>query len=100
MDILAKGFLLFGLNFLDAILTLIWVKNDVASEGNQLMQTLMEMGDGTFLLVKVSMGAIAVITFYNWSNLRVARFGLYFSLTVYALLMGVHALTGLCALGM
>src|SRR6478672_5689302 len=52
MHMLAPTILLFGLNVLDALLTIVWVRNGVATEGNQLMAGLLDIGNGPFLLVK------------------------------------------------
>ena len=59
MHLLGQACLLFALNFLDAVLTIYWVRNGFATEGNQLMAILLDIGDVPFLLVKLSIGAIA-----------------------------------------
>lgn len=97
---LEKGVLLFGLNLIDALLTLFWVRNDVAEEGNALMAHLLEVGDTPFLLVKILMGTLAMVVFYRYGNLKVAQYGVKFSLLIYLALMGVHLLTGVSALWM
>jgi hypothetical protein len=98
MPVLMKAILLFGLNLLDAILTLVWVKNNLAEEGNFIMAHFLEHGETVFLLVKILIGALAVLVFYRWAHLRVTRIGLSVSLTVYLLLMGVHFVTGIAAI--
>jgi len=100
MNILLKGILLFGLNFLDAVLTLFWVRNDVAEEANGLMAHLLELGDMPFLSVKILMGATAMLVFYRFAHFRLARFGVSFSLIIYFALMFVHAFTGIAAFGL
>ena len=92
-------FLLFALNFLDAVLTIYWVRNGFASEGNQLMAGLLDIGVLPFLTVKIAIGATAAVVLWRWGNLRLAKYGLAFSLTVYIGLMGVHFVTGLSAFG-
>jgi hypothetical protein len=99
MQVVAPAVLLFGLNLLDALLTIIWVRSGVATEGNQLMAALLDIGDGTFLSVKVAVGLAAAIVLYKWSDRRLARYGLVISLAVYLGLMVVHLLTGLAAAG-
>ncbi|HEX8177534.1 MAG TPA: DUF5658 family protein [Pyrinomonadaceae bacterium] len=99
MSALYQSLLLFGLNALDAQLTLIWVRANLATEGNALMARLLEMGDAPFLGFKLLMGAFAAIVLYRCSYLPLARFGLKAALGVYLLLMLVHAATGLSALG-
>lgn len=91
--------LLFTLNIVDALLTIYWVRNGFATEGNQLMAGLLDMGDMPFLAVKVAVGAVAAFVLLRFSNLRLARYGLAAALAVYVGLMGVHLLTGLCAFG-
>jgi hypothetical protein len=91
--------LLFALNIFDALLTIYWVRNGFATEGNQLMATLLDMGDMPFLAVKVAVGALAAFVLLRFSKLRLARYGLAAALAVYIGLMGIHLLTGLCAFG-
>jgi len=100
MQLSRQAFLLFTLNFLDAVLTLFWVDNGYASEGNQLMASILDFGYIPFLLVKIGIGAIAAIVISHWGNLPVAKYGLSFALTVYVGVMGVHFLTGLSAFGL
>jgi uncharacterized protein DUF5658 len=99
MSIFAKSLLLFGLNWLDAQLTLFWVHANLATEGNGLMGRLLEMGDGPFMLVKLAVGAFAAYTLYRCSHLPLARRGMQLVLTIYVALMFVHAATGMSALG-
>jgi hypothetical protein len=99
MGALAKSFLLFGLNWLDAQLTLFWIHSNVATEGNGLMSQLLAVGDGTFLLVKLAIGAFAAYTLYRCSHLPLARRGMQLVLTIYLGLMFIHAATGMAALG-
>jgi hypothetical protein len=99
MQLLGPTFLLFALNVLDAILTIYWVRHGFASESNQLMAGLLDMGDAPFLIVKIAVGAVAAIVFWRWRNLRLAKIGLVLSLGVYITLMGVHFFTGLSAFG-
>ena len=98
MQLLAPTILLFALNILDALLTIIWVRAGVATEGNQLMATLLDVGNGPFLIVKIAIGAVAAIVLFRWGNRKLARFGLAVALAVYISLMGIHLLTGLSAL--
>ena len=91
--------LLFSLNLLDALLTIVWVRSGVATEGNQLMATLLDIGNGPFLTVKIAIGAIAAIVLFKWGCRPVARYGLAVALAVYIGLMGIHIFTGLSAFG-
>ena len=99
MQLARQAFFLFALNFFDAILTVYWVHNGFASEGNQLMAGLLEIGYTPFLAVKLAVGATASLVLWRWGNLRLAKFGLTFALTIYTGLMGVHFVTGLSAFG-
>lgn len=99
MPLAREAFLLFALNMLDAFLTILWVRNGVAGEGNQLMAGLLDIGDATFLTVKLLIGAVAALVLFRWSDLRLARVGLSLAIVVYVGLMGVHLITGLSALG-
>jgi hypothetical protein len=99
MHLLNQIVLLFGLNLLDALLTIFWVRNGVATESNQLMAELLSVGNFPFLMVKVAMGAITAIVFFRYSSNKMARYGLTVSLSVYLGLMAIHTFTGLSAFG-
>jgi hypothetical protein len=99
MSALAKSLLLFVLNWIDAQLTLFWVRSNIASEGNDLMNHLLRIGDAPFLLVKVVIGAFAAYTLYRCSHLPLARRGMQLVLAIYVALMLVHAAIGMSALG-
>ncbi len=100
MPLSRQVFFLFTLNFLDAVFTLYWVRNGFASEGNQLMASLLDMGDIPFLFVKISVGAVAALVLWNWRDKKLAKFGLGTVLFIYVGLMGVHFFTGLSASGL
>lgn len=99
MSVLAKSILLFSLNWLDAQLTVIWVRANVATEGNGLMARLLELGDVPFILVKLAVGAFAAYVLYRCSRYKLARRGMTVVLGLYLALMVVHAATGMSALG-
>lgn len=99
MSTLSKGVLLFALNWLDAQLTILWVRGGVATEGNGLMAYLLDLGNLPFLLSKLTIGALVAYTFCRFSHLPLARRGLHFALCLYLTLMLVHAATGASALG-
>lgn len=63
------------------------------------MATLLDIGDLPFLAVKVSIGAVTAIVLWRWRTFRLAKYGLSLALAVYIMLMGVHFITGLSALG-
>lgn len=99
MSTLAKSLLLFLLNWLDAQLTLLWVRTNLATEGNGLMARLLELGDAPFMLTKLTVGAFAAYVLYRCSHIRLARQGMKLVLSIYLALMFVHAATGISALG-
>ncbi|HWS54035.1 MAG TPA: DUF5658 family protein [Pyrinomonadaceae bacterium] len=99
MSAFAKCVLLFLLNWLDAQLTILWVRAGVATEGNGLMAYLLELGNAPFLLTKLAVGALVAYTLYRFSDIRLARRGLRLVLGLYLALMLVHAATGASALG-
>jgi len=99
MNALAKSTLLFLLNWLDAELTILWVRGGAATEGNGLMARLLELGDAPFLGTKLLVGALVAYTLYRFSHLALARRGLSFVLGLYLALMLVHAATGASAAG-
>jgi hypothetical protein len=87
------------MNWLDAQLTILWVRLNIATEGNGLMARLLNQGEGSFLLVKLSIGAFAAYVLYRSAHLPVARRGMKLVLGVYLAIMLVHAATGCFALG-
>jgi hypothetical protein len=99
MSALVKSMLLFSLNWLDAQLTIIWVRSNLATEGNGLMARLLEMGDAQFLFAKLGIGAFAAYVLYRYAHRPLARRGMKLALFTYGALMVVHAVTGMSALG-
>ena len=99
MSLATPAFLLFALNLLDALLTIVWVRSGVATEGNQLMASLLDIGNGPFLAVKMAMGTIAAFVLVRWGGRPLARYGMAIALAIYIGLMGVHLFTGLAAFG-
>jgi hypothetical protein len=99
MSALAKSILLFCLNWLDAQLTVVWVRKGVATEGNGLMASLLDIGDAPFIMVKLAVGAFAAYILYRCSRYKLARSGMTLVLGLYLMLMVVHAATGMSALG-
>lgn len=99
MPLFHQTFLLFALNFLDAVLTIYWVRNGFATEGNHLMATLLDIGDAPFLAVKLAIGAVTAVVLWRWRKKRLAKYGLAVALVVYIGLMGIHFVTGLSAFG-
>jgi uncharacterized protein (DUF2062 family) len=99
MSALTKSLALFALNWIDAQLTLFWVRSGIASEGNGLMNWLLRLGDAPFLIAKLAVGAFAAYVFYRCAHLTLARRGVQIALSIYCLLMLAHAATGISALG-
>ena len=99
MSAFSKSLLLFVLNWLDAQLTILWVRGGVATEGNGLMAYFLNLGNTPFLLAKLTVGALVAITLYRFSHITLARKGLHFVLGLYLALMLIHAATGASALG-
>lgn len=95
---LSKSLLLFLLNWLDAQLTLIWLRAGVAEEGNALMARVLALGECPFLTFKICLGAAVALFLFRWSHLALARQGLRASLAVYLALMLIHLATSLHAL--
>lgn len=96
---MAPTFLLFTLNLLDALLTIVWVRSGVATEGNQLMATLLDIGNGPFLAVKIAIGVVAAVVLIKARHHKLTKYGLSIALAVYLGLMVIHLFTGLAAVG-
>ncbi len=99
MGALTKALLLFALNWLDAQLTILWLRLEVATEGNGLMAALLNHGESSFLGVKLLVGALAGYTLYRFAQFPIARRGMKLVLGIYMALMLIHAATGFTALG-
>lgn len=100
MGPLSKSLLLFSLNWLDAQLTLVWLRLNVATEGNALMAGLLEHSEFSFLSIKLAIGTAAAYILYRCAHLPMAKRGMTFVLAIYVALMFVHAATGCVALGL
>lgn len=99
MGPLSKSLLLFAMNWIDAQLTLLWIRLNVATEGNGLMAGLLNHGEGSFMGVKLIVGAFAAYVLYRCSHLPLARRGMTLVLVLYTGLMLIHTATGCVALG-
>lgn len=99
MGTLYKSLLLFALNWLDAQLTILWVRLDVATEGNGLMARVLSFGEAPFIGVKLVVGAFAAYVLYRCSHLPLAKRGMRLALGIYLALMMIHVATGFSALG-
>lgn len=99
MSTISKSLLLFALNWADAQLTILWIRMDVATEGNALMAFLLEFGEAPFMGFKLLVGAFAAYVLYRFANRSIAKRGMKIVLSLYVALMAIHTATGLSALG-
>ena len=99
MGALSKAVLLFAMNWLDAQLTILWLRLNVATEGNGVMAVLLNHGEASFLSVKLLVGGLAAYILYRFAEIPIARRGMKVVLALYLALMVVHAATGFSALG-
>lgn len=100
IDITRPVLILFGLNALDALLTILWVQTGIATESNQLMDVLLTIGPTAFLLFKLGFGVFTATVLLYGSHYPLAKFGVRAGLTVYSFVMGAHLFTGLAAAGL
>jgi len=96
---MSKSLLLFTLNWLDAQLTLLWIRTNVATEGNSLMARIINHSETSFLIFKLAIGAFAAYTLYRCAHIPLARRGMSVVLVVYFFLMVIHVAIGVSALG-
>ena len=99
MGALSKAVLLFAMNWLDAQLTILWLRLNVATEGNGLMAVLLNHSEASFLSVKLLIGGLSAYILYRFAEIPVARRGMKVVLGLYLALMVVHMVTGFSALG-
>src|ERR1044072_7639136 len=90
MSAFSKSLLLFLLNWLDAQLTILWVRGGVATEGNGLMAYLLDLGNAPFLCAKLAVGGLVAYTLYRFSHLALPRRGLGFPLRLFLALILVR----------
>ena len=99
MGALSKALLLFAMNWLDAQLTILWLRLHVATEGNGIMASLLNHSEASFLSVKLLVGGLAAYILYSFAEIPIARRGMKVVLGIYLALMVVHLATGFSALG-
>ncbi len=99
MGALSKALLLFAMNWLDAQLTILWLRLNIATEGNGIMASLLNHSEASFLSVKLLIGGLSAYILYRFAEIPIARRGMKVVLGIYLALMMVHAVTGFSALG-
>jgi hypothetical protein len=87
------------MNWLDAQLTILWVRLNIATEGNGIMATLLNHSEASFLSVKLLVGGLSAYILYRFAEIPIARRGMKVVLGIYLALMIVHMATGFAALG-
>ncbi len=78
------------LNLFDAVLTLVWVHADIATEANVLWGDLVSSAPMLFMLVKLTLVSVGVGFLWWAREHRLARVGLYVVFTAYALVFAWH----------
>lgn len=99
MGALSKALLLFTMNWLDAQLTILWLRLNVATEGNGIMAHFLNHSEASFLSAKLLIGAFAAYILYRFAEVPIARRGMKVVLGLYLVIMMVHVATGFSALG-
>ena len=99
MGALSKALLLFAMNWLDAQLTILWLRLHIATEGNGIMAGLLNHSETSFLSVKLLIGGLSAYILYRFAEIPIARRGMKVVLGIYLALMIVHVATGFSALG-
>ncbi|MGH9928452.1 MAG: DUF5658 family protein [Pyrinomonadaceae bacterium] len=99
MGALSKALLLFVMNWLDAQLTILWLRLNIATEGNGIMAGLLNHSEASFLSVKLLIGGLSAYTLYRFAEIPIARRGMKVVLGIYLAIMMLHVATGFSALG-
>jgi len=76
----------------DAVATMQHIGRGVASEGNPLMETLIQRHAVLFFFVKMGLTVLCLMFCYSYSHLRTARLGIRLAVAVYALISLYHAM--------
>ena len=98
MNLWRSVFLLFALNLIDALVTIVWLRNGV-TEANYLMAGVLSFGEVPFLAVKIGMGVFACGVLLWGAEYRLARMGTRIALAAYSFAIASHILTGFAAGG-
>lgn len=91
-DLVVLGLLL---NLADALFTLYYVRNGLATEANPLMAYYLDHSDSAFLIVKMYMATIGIAIMYMYRDRKAAMVGLWGAMAVYSLVVGNHLIWGL-----
>ncbi len=94
VDVFRRGDVLllvgiFALNIFDALFTLLWLGRG-GSEGNPVMDWLLQLGEHAFLIQKCFVVGFWLVFLIVHKNFRLARLGLWSLAGVYALLFAYH----------
>ena len=99
IDLSRPVLILFGLNAVDAVLTIFWVQSGIATESNHLMDALLAIGPLPFLFFKLGFGVFTATVLLYGSQYRLASYGVRAGLTAYTFVMGAHLFTAFAAVG-
>ena len=89
---------LFVLNFLDAILTLVWIQVGFATEANPIMDAVMKIHPGLFVLAKVALVSACLGILWTARHKALARFCTTFGFSVYSMVIVYHVVGGVASL--
>ena len=91
--------ILFALNIIDAIVTIMWIRSGVTTEGNYIMASVLDFGEVPFFAVKIGMGIVTCGVLLYGSEYRLAQVGSRIALAAYSFAIISHILTGFAASG-
>lgn len=84
--------ILFLLNALDAVMTLLWISTGASTEANPLMAAILAHGAVPFLMVKLALGLVVCMSLYaarfTTAGYRVTQAGI----AAYGLVIAAHLL--------
>ena len=89
---------LFVLNFLDAILTLVWIKVGFATEANPIMDAVMKIHPSLFVLAKVALVSVCLGILWTHRSRALARFCSVFGFSVYSMIIVYHVVGGVASI--
>ena len=89
---------LFVLNFLDAILTLVWIQVGFATEANPIMDAVMKIHPGLFVLAKVALVSACLGILWTARHKALARFCTTFGFSVYSMVIVYHVVGGVASI--
>ena len=78
------------MNLIDGLMTLVWVRSGVATEGNPFMDRMMAHGPVGFMIIKLALVSLGVGLLWRLRHRRAAAVGMVGAAVIYSSILLVH----------